>query len=225
MGKLLDIKGKIPKKHPIIEIIGNIDIGKTPVAQLVARRLKATYIPFPVLDPTSLTGRGLLTTLTQNARELERNPHWWSHIYSANMYEQVSRIEEANESGPVVVTNYTMAYRMWMKTLGVNIENFTAHLPEPNVAYVLYGEQIVPTSRPIFNFSSEYIQKIKRNVAIINDPRVKKLVLSDFYSLYRHVYVNNICVAITTNVKEKYGCYVDEKELYSLNSFIMKKDG
>jgi hypothetical protein len=222
--KLLDLKEKLPKPNPLVEIIGPIDIGKTPIAHLVARRVKGTFIPFPVLDPTTLTGRGLLSSLATGAKALEQNPHWWAHIYAANMYEQVSRIKNALTHGPVIVTNYTMAYRLWMRALGVDTTAFTSNLPVPNLAYILCGEQIAPTDRPIFDFSYEFVQRIRRGMFTNTSPFARKIVLSDFESKWTHTYVNNICTAISSNLRTKYSCKVNEKELYTTESFMQKKE-
>ena len=226
MAKLLNLKEKPAKIHPLVEILGPIDIGKTPIAQLVARRVKGHFISFPVLDPTTITGRGLLASLTTMPRGLEANPHWWAHIYAANLYEQSSRITQLLEKQPVIVTNYTLAYKTWMRILGLNISNFTTSLPEPNIAYLLYGDPIVPSSRPIFDFSPEFSYRVKRNVGLgySIDSMVRKVILSDFESKFPHVCVNNVATAITANLRTKFKCRVDETELYTADSFLKKKD-
>ncbi len=224
MAKILTLKPKPKHPYPLIEIMGPLDIGKTPVAKLVARRLSSTSIPFPVLDPSSLTGRGLLTSLASVSKELESTPDWWAHIYAANLYEQVEKIEYALMLGPVVVTNYVMAYRIWMKALGVDISNFTRNIPEPSVAYLLKGDPIVPIARPKFQLSIELILKIQRLMNFSIDSRVRKVSLSDFQHKFTHIHVNNICMSITSDLKERFGCWVDERELYTLDSFLKKKD-
>jgi hypothetical protein len=223
-GKLLDLKEKPEKKHPLIEILGPIDIGKTPIAQLVAKRLKGTFIPFPVLDPSTITGRGLLASLTTMTRSLEAHPHWWAHIYAANLYEQKSKIEDCLAKGPVVVTNYTVAYKLWMNILGVNTDGFVGDMPAPNSTFYLYGDPITPTNRPKFDFSPELNIRMKRALTYTPDIRARRIILTDYYSPFTHVFINNICVSITSCLRDKFGCKVDEKELYLADAFLKKKD-
>lgn len=223
-GKLLDLKEKPEKKQPLIEILGPIDIGKTPIAQLVAKRLKAKFIAFPILDPSTITGRGLLASLTTMTRSLEAHPHWWAHVYIANLYEQKSKIEAALLEGPVVVTNYIISYKLWMGSLGVSTDGFFSELPVPNAGYLLSGDPIVPTNKPKFDFSPEMVLKIKKVLSTSSDVRIRKIHFSDFYSQFTHAHINNICVAITNNLQERFGCKIYEKELYLSDAFIRKKD-
>jgi hypothetical protein len=142
--RVLDLKKKEPKSsNPLIEIMGPIDIGKTPIAQLVAKRINATLVSFPVLDPFSVTGRGLLSSLSTNARGLEQQPNWWAHMYAANFYENISRVESALERGPVVITNYTNSFICWMKALNVDVSKFITNLPPPSISYVLCGSRVL----------------------------------------------------------------------------------
>lgn len=223
-GKLLDLKDKPEKKFPLIEILGPIDVGKTFVAQLVARRLGAPFIPFPVLDPSTITGRGLLASLTTMARSLETYPQWWAHIYAANLYEQKTRIEAALMVGPVVVTNYTTAFKIWMNLLGVSIQGYVTEMPMPNASFCLYGDPIVSTNRPKFDFSPEFCFRIKKSLGSLVPGTARRVLLTDFYSSYTHCYINNIVVAITENLRERFNCKVDSKELYSADCFLKKKD-
>lgn len=221
MAKLLDLKEKPPKLNPLIEIIGTLDIGKTPVAQLIAKRIGASFISFPILDPTTLTGRGLLHSLSTNPKGLELNPYWWAHIYAANMYEQATKIRDLLKSGPVVVTNYTLAYEAWMRPLGINTTSFIAELPSPAIAYLLSGDKIVDTPKPIFQFSSEFQVKLRRALSTRSfDKRIRKVILADFFSKYSHTYVNNLSVAISSDINKKYNCKLNELELYGPDAFF-----
>ena len=131
--KILTLKEKPKKENPIIEIMGPIDIGKTLIAQLVARRLNATLFAFPILDPYSMTGRGLLAALSQTPRGLESNPYWWSHIYAANMYEQKEKIKEALEKHQPKIVVFS-----WMPYGKDYTDDFRA--TESVEEYILIGE-------------------------------------------------------------------------------------
>lgn len=222
--KILNLKKKAPKPNPLIEIMGPIDIGKTSIAKLVAKRLQGTYIAFPVLDPFSITGRALLSSLTQNPRGLEVNSNWWAHIYSANLYENHYRIQEALELGPVIVTNYTSSFKFWMKTLELPVITYVDKLTQPDYMYILLGDEIVPTNRPKIDFSPEFILRINRHIANIKLPRFKRIQFNDFYSPTMHNHVNNIATAISSDINSIFKCPVNEKELYTKDHFIKKKD-
>lgn len=222
-GTLLTFKQKTPKDHPLIEIAGPIDIGKNIIASLVAKRLSSPFLSLPVLDPTTLTGRGLLHTLTTTPKDLEAHPEWWAHIYSAHLYEQKNTINSLLTQSPVIVTNYTYSLKTWMGAMDVDISNFCSKLTKPNIIFVLNGEPIYQSSRLVFDFSVDFVRRIKKAYSYSNDIRVIKVNLSDFYSLHTHTYVNNICVAISAHMA-KHGYEVNEKELYHPSFFMKKKD-
>lgn len=222
--KVHDLKEKSPKPYPLIEIMGSLDIGKTTVARLVARRLEATYVAFPVLDPYTLTGRALLASLTKTPKGLESNGLWWAHIYAANLIEQQDRITEALKTGPVVVVNYLWAFRIWMGILGIRVNEFTFTLPSPDIGYVLFGPEPIPTDRPKFDFSIDFTTKLSRSMSHPKNQKTIKVLLSEFAHTSTHIYVNNISAAITASVDRRFKCGVNEFEVYTSKDFLKKKD-
>lgn len=221
---VLNLKPRQTKEIPLIEIMGPIDVGKTVVAQLVARRLQATLLTFPILDPYTMTGRALLASLTNSPKGLESNSQWWFHIYAANLYEQQQKIKTALESGPVVVTNYIFAYRIWAKAMGLDISSFTVGLPDPDIAYLLSGNEVVPTDRPKFDFSPEFVSRIRRGIMHPADSRIYKVNLQEVHSKFYHMTINNAACTITDHVQEKFDCSVMEDALFTQDCFLRKKD-
>lgn len=224
MSKILDLKEKSQQPNPLIEIQGPIDIGKTPIAQLVARRLKATFIPFPILDPYTVTGRALLSSLTQTPRGLESHPYWWAHIYAANLYEHCDKIRVALVSGPVITTNYVRSYILWMRSAGIDVEGFIKDLPSVSMAFMLSGLSSIPTTRPKFNFSPEFIYKVQRSMAHVEDKKSTRILLSSYENKFTHMFVNSISIDVSLIIADKYSLKIKEKELYTKESFMLKKD-
>lgn len=202
--------------------MGPIDTGKAALAKLVARRLGCSFIGFPILDPTTFTGRGLLSLLP--SQHLENIPEWWAHFYAAHMYEQQHRLVSELEKGPVVVTNYLLSYKYWMRNLGVDTSNYITKLPHPDLGYALKGDPITGLTHLKFNFSSELILKQKRTYSKILVPSIKSLDIDDYRSGYPHVTLNALAIEITNDLKKKYKCRVKEKELYTADMFPKKKD-
>lgn len=221
MAKVLDLKQKADIT-PLVEIMGPLDIGKTPVAYLVAKRLNATLITFPVLDPYSITGRALLSSLSQNSLVLEQNPNWWAHIYAANLYEHKEKIQSSLLKGPVVVTNYINSFNFWMKSLGLNISKFTNDLPQVNSSYSLYGKEPLPTTRPKFNFSNNFKFNNFRMFSMFKNTNITKIIMDDFRNDYSHAFANNLSCAITESLEKKYNLDI-YNELYTIDSFVKKK--
>ena len=218
---LLNLKDKEGLPNPLVEIMGPIDMGKVSLAKLVARRLNCQYIGFPILDPTTLTGRGLLSLLT--TEKLETVPEWWAHFYAAHLYEQGERIRKELEVKPVVVTNYIYSYRYWMRNLGIETTSFTTGLPIPNMGYALTGDPIDNSFGTKFNFSPEFTLRQKRTYAKIPHTYIKSINTEDYKSGYPHVMFNAIATLITDDLKRKYKCRV-YNEVYTSTMFPKKKD-
>lgn len=222
--KILNLKKKEDQvKFPLIEILAPIDCGKTPIAKLVARKLSGYYFSFPVLDPQSMTGRILLTSLVNNVEAIEAQPHWWSHIYAAHLYEQKEKLESLLEEGPVVVTNYTLAYRAWMNSLGLdmttNLAAFTQNLPKVNLAIALNSYIQFPSTQPKFNFSFNLKNRISSSIQKLADSRVYKVRNEDVDAPYLFQRANKLCSRIAALAALRYNLEVDEKCFYDKNSF------
>jgi hypothetical protein len=228
MPRMLTLPKRETEPFPVIEILGAIDIGKTYVAQLVARRLKGIHLSFPVLDVRTWTGGVLLASLSKRPRELENNPEWWAHVFAANLYEQKHKLIDLSQKMPVVVTNYTLAYRIWMKATGIDmskfLKGFTVNLPQPTIGYVMIGNPLIPIDKPLFEFSTDFALRIKKGMNNPADKRVVRVNLQNVESKFHHVSVNNTAVAITRDIKERYKLAIDETALYNADYFMKKKD-
>lgn len=224
MSKMFGLKKKQKEPFPIIEMMGPIDIGKTNVSMLVAKRLKGNFLSLPVLDPYTSTGRALLAALSNSPRALEKKPEWWAHIYIANVYEQADRIESLRMIGPVVINNYLLSYRSWMRATGMNmavwLKGFTVNLTEPLAAYSVVGHDPLPTSGPKFDFSPEFILSIKRSMNLMADKRVTKVDMGEINYKAIHVTVNNTAIAITNDLRDRYKLKVDETQLLTKDAYI-----
>ena len=133
MTKIHGLRSKKKKENILIEILGQIDCGKKEIGDLVAKKLGATYLSFPLLfNLDSPTASILRNALIHSPRVLEANPQWWAHIYMAHLQEVKDKINAALEHGPVVVTNYVMAFRVWARAASFDIDTcyigFTAGL-------------------------------------------------------------------------------------------------
>lgn len=218
MSQVLNLK-KEKHQNPIIEISGAIDLGKTPIAQLIAKRIAATYISFPLLDPYSPTGRILLASLNNDPKKLEKNPNWWAHLYAANLYESKDKIAEAQARGPVVITNYTHAFKIWFNAFGLNVQSYVNTLPATAVEYILTGHDQFPSLKPKFDFSLTTKESIKDSFLRSRMKKAVRVPLENFYHRAQHAYANNIACAITTNIKRKFHLEVDELMLYKPDIF------
>ncbi len=225
--KMLGLPKK-DKEYPIIEIMGPMDVGKTYIAKLVARRINGMHVSFPVLDTSTMTGRALLSALSRSPRGLESSPEWWAHIYIANVYEQMNKLKEINSKMPLVITNYVLSYRIWMKATGVDmahfLKGFTINLPQPNVAYSIIGENPVPQDRPTFDFSPEFVLRVQRGMSNPVDKRVNRVILSNTESKFVHVSVNSAACSITQDLKNRYKLRINETALYTRDEFLKKGD-
>ena len=180
MSKIYGLKTK-KKTFPLIEILGQVDVGKKEIADLVSRKLSGTVLSFPFLfNLDSPTARILRASLIHYPRKLEANPMWWAHIYAAHLYEYKKQIEIALEHGPVVVTNYVMSFRVWARAASIDIDSyfdgFTAGLPQPNCAFSIIGEKNEGYRNLDIDFSPSLILSIDRAMHFLSDKRVLKKI-------------------------------------------------
>ncbi len=218
------VRKQKPELHPVFEITGTIDSGKKLVAELVATRLAGSCIQLPAFDVSSFSGRALLHVLTQNPQSLEFQPHWWAHMYAANLHEQTTKILKAREYGPVIITNYMTAFKTWMKVAGLDsLSGFFGSLPEPLHAYSLYGKAIETSLNINIDFSDYFKGKINR---AMRRPPTKKYTIvkmENSASTKYHESINKAAQEICTNINERYGLTIHEGFVYSSTLNITKK--
>jgi hypothetical protein len=221
---LHDVIKKKPELYPIFEIMGTVDCGKKLVAELVAARLTGSCIQLPVFDLTSYTGRALLQTLTSNPENLELNPYWWAHIYAANIHEQYLKIQKLREQGPVIITNYTSSFKVWMGIAGVyDLSSYFGPLPEPLHTYSLLGSEIETSTNLSVNFSKRFKERINKGV---KRPPGKKFSLINIQKNTNGKYwdsLNESTKLITKDIKERYNLIVQEGFLYNSTLTITRK--
>lgn len=220
---------RLPKElFPLIEITGQPDIGKKLISSLVANKLHGHCIHFPTLKAESFTGRALLFSLAKQADALEKNVEWWAHIYAANLYESKYNIEGLRRDGPVIVLNYTTAFRTWSKAAGFSsrekLKNFTAGLEEPSVIYSLHGDHWEAPGNFPNRFSSALLSRISLSMRMLGDKRVK-IASYDEDVKFRHLQINEAASTIANDIASRYNLPIDDNKEYSMNSLPLKKDG
>lgn len=226
-GKILNLRKKPSNRNPVIEILGCVDVGKTFIANLLARRILGTCITLPKFDPDSATGLALLKYLSEDPQHLERNPEWWAHIYAANIYEQKSKIVSALEAGPVIVTNYWMALRGWVSSTDANLETgltgFSGGIPPPTIGYVVLGPRIERQFH-IFSpkFSPSFMLRVNMYMSRMGDKRCVKIHMQD--SPLTHIRINKAVDEICEDLKNKFKINYDKTSNYTVNDFPKKKD-
>lgn len=211
--KILDLPST-QYTNPLIEIAGPIDIGKTPIASLVAKRLNGAFISFPILTTTNVTGRSLLAALSTNTNALEASPNWWSHIYAANLYEQSLKISDYISRQPLVVTNYKVAFKLWMKNLGIDVSSYVRDLPSPSLIYILGGNHKIENSKPIYNFSEKLKISNKASFSHYRPiPKGKYISLDLLLGRSDREKVNQAAILIAEDVNNHFSCQINERAL------------
>ena len=218
--KILNLKEK-EQTYPLIEILAPIDAGKTGVAKLVSKRLYGNFIAFPILDPRTSTGRALLSSLTTNLRELERSPDWWAHVFAAHLYEHRDKIIALRSIGPVFVTNYLTAYRVWMRQLGTEVNGFVSGLPRPSLCYNLYGASLPPTPNSMhLDFAPDFKHRIKRSFAAVAGRNTIRVPVPAFAHDRPYSFYNSICASISSDIALRFSLEHLETEFYKHSDFI-----
>ena len=207
------VKRKDDAINPIIEITGYPDCGKKLVAELVAKRIGAYTVHFPILDLTSFTGNALLHCITTKPKVLEQEPLWWSHLYAANLQEKRELIIGLQKLSPVVVVNYVTGAKIWAKATGIKkLTSFFGDLPVPIKSYGLYGPTIETPGNTPNNFSRKLISSIQSSVLRKTDPNYILVKMEPSTRLWETL--NNAAIKISGDIKERYGGYLDEGALY-----------
>lgn len=157
------------KTYPLIELLGDLDVGKVLIAEAVARKLKGVCLKFPHFNvPHSLTGMGLLTMLSKKPRDLEDNPHWWCCMYLANLWENQNLVLSHLEYCPVVVVNWATAAKMYYRMV-VEDEIRTSWSPlrslrEPEFKFMLSGEPHIFPGNLTVDFSPKFKRDLRNTV-------------------------------------------------------------
>jgi hypothetical protein len=142
---------KVVKQYPIIEICGGVDCYKTEIAALLAKRIGAVFLSFPILAYHSHVGQAWLKS---PATDLRLN----QFLYLSLVQSFAVQIRKASTLQPVVVVNYTSAIRGWSSVL-LDDKEFGSKLdvPKSNHVYTVFGAK-----RPqvIKEFDPDVINKV-----------------------------------------------------------------
>lgn len=231
MGLVLGRQKEVRTHYPVLEITGNVDIGKRVIASLVSKRLGAALYYFPNLDVTTHTGRTLLTTLSSKPDYLEKNPYWWLHISIANYLEKTAEIQEVCTKRPVVVCNYTSAMRGWFRGLNIEKHEFwalTRCLKKPDKTYCIVSPApICRSTNMTFNHSEELIREVNKYFTMRGEYDTKNTVTmrinpEDFKYTYQAV--NSMALAISRHAKLEYHIPEFKNFTMSPNTLISYKD-
>ena len=219
-------KRKKQKTYPLIEILGPMDCGKRVIGSLVSKRIFGTFIPFPVYSVNSMTGRALMYKLHTDPRALEENPEWWANMSLAHLQEFKIKIEVAREVGPVVVSNYLLAFRLWFRALDLEPRSGLHSLPEPNIGFKLQNLSLQFTDLALTatNFSLEFLTNLKKALYFAGDRRIVSVEDEDCKSKFTYVEANRVSMRITEHLHKKYKLEINPLQLYTSDSFIPKKD-
>lgn len=231
MSLVLGRKKEVRTNYPVLEITGNVDIGKRVVANLVSKRLGAALYYFPNLDITTHTGRTLVSTLTSKPEMLEANPYWWLYISTANILEKHAEIQEVRTTRPVVVCNYTSSMRGWFRALGIDANQFwavTRPLKKADKTYCIVSETpICKSTNMSFNHSPELIKEVNWYFSIRGTYDTKNTVtLHIDPTIFKYAYqaVNKMSSTISNHAKREYHIKEYSNFTMSPNTVISQKD-
>jgi hypothetical protein len=220
--KLHGLKSPIPQ-YPLIEITGTPDCGKRLIAQLIAKKIGGSVVCLPFLDYGSYTGRALIEIMSKNPKNLEKEKHWWFHMYAANIQEK--RIEIANllKIGPVVVTNYTTSCKIWARACSIdNMLGFHKDLPIVDIVFGLYGRKLKTPNNFEVEFSEELVEKITNIVRNRKEPKYIKVELNSSTRLWEEL--NRVSSVVSKQIKNRFKeIEIDESILYKPTLVIDRK--
>lgn len=185
------------------------------ITALVAQRMMGHCLNLPLLDFNSITGGALIHSISQHAADLEKNPHWWAHIYAANIHEQSSKLLTLAETGPVIVSNYYHSFRVWMRAAGLkDLSGYFGPLPLPNHTFLLTGASY--TTRNVEgNFSSDFLVRVNRGMLGPRTGATTKIVLEQYSDREAWKAFNSAAQQITQVLEKKYKLPVDYGQLYT----------
>jgi len=185
------------------------------IASLVAQRLMGHNLSLPLLDFNSITGSALIHSISQHAQDLEKNPHWWAHIYAANIHEQAHKLSELVETGPVVTSNYYHSFRVWMRAAGMkDLSGFFGPLPLPKHTFLLHGASY-KTKSVEGDFSEEFLLKVNRGMMGPRTGATTKILLEQYSDKEAWKAFNSAAQEITQVLEKKYKLPVDYGQLYT----------
>lgn len=207
--------------------MGPPDIGKRVLGRLVARRLRAAFIPFPQLGFSSPTAKLLLVLMGTNPNYLEENPGWWSHIYAAHLMESAERIRAELQVRPVVVTNYVFSFRKWFLGASLNeqklFEGFFPSMPIPVQAFNIVN---APSWSGPGNFKIAWSNVLKLRLQMSFSQSKLGLIHTIEYPQtdFRHVAINRMAEDITIPLARRYSLKINPMEYVALGDIPLKKD-
>jgi len=208
--------------YPLIEIAGPIDSGKKHLSQMVASKIGAYVLNFPLFGADSYTANILLKTLTNNPEELEINPEWYIHLYVSHLYESKNLINNLLKEMPVVVTNYTGAFRVWSTCLNINMKQFmagfTVNLPKPTRSYCINTKLFSDNLN--IKLSSEFIRKYNKNILGTINKTAKSVIVED--SKFLRVQFNNALDVICSDLKKNFDLEINDMINFDSRFFAPK---
>ena len=213
--------------YPLIEIVGQIDCGKKYMSQMLASKIGGYSLNFPLLGSDTPISNLLLKTLAQCPEKLEANPHWWIHVYIANIYESKKLIENLLKEMPVITVNYINAFRVWSKCLGLNmpqfINGFTVDLPKTDRVYCLgLDSWTQPHTNMKVNLSYGLTTKFNRSILATAKQHAHLIRMSDTEDKFRHIMFNKALLSICLDLKADFGVEYNDLIKFTQSYFAPK---
>lgn len=211
-------------RFPVIEVLGPIDSGKRIIAPALASMLNGSWVELPSFSTN--TGRLLYSSLFASTSLIEAVPQWWAHIYGAHILERVDEVENLRSKGPVIVTNYALAYKIWNSCLDFpfsTYETMIRGIEIPDIGYTINSNLTQDNFKTIkMNLTPRFENAIRfcMQKDIKNTVRVDCNQTSNHY----HVNLNNIVRTIADHASKKYKLPIDYSVVFTADMFMKKKD-
>lgn len=180
---------------------------------------------FPAFDPSSITGKILLSATLKAPELLERLPSWWAHIYAAHLYEYQEQLVELLGRGPVITTNYILSFKYWCAALGAhgishNVKGYFPDAIQPKAGYLILGETWKAPGNVPLKMSFEFENRFRLTLYKVLDSKIHR-VRPTFETAHKAEYANNIARTICKDAAKRFKLvdnplYVYPKELFDV---------
>lgn len=215
---------KRKSRFPLIEVLGPIDCGKRIIAPALASMLSGSWIELPSFSTN--TGRLLYSSLFASTSSVEAFPHWWAHIYGAHMLEHVDEIDSLRNKGPVIVTNYALAYKIWNSCLDFpysTYETMVRGIETPDIGYIINSNLTQDNFKTIkMNLTPRFEHSVK--FCMLKGGKDTIIVDCNQTSDYYHVNLNNTVRTIAEHASKKYKLPINYSVVFTADMFMKKKD-